>query len=353
MYNFFKTIAFQLDAEVAHTATVKSLGLLPSVFSLYGPLERLSKYQIETNIGSFSFPLGIAAGLDKNAELIDYFGRLGVGGLEVGTVTPKPQEGNDKPRLFRLQKDKSLRNCMGFNGEGATKVIANMAMSNSYSMKVGVNFGKNKVTSNDNAIIDYLTLFDEFKGHGDYYVINVSSPNTPGLRELQDKDFLLELSKELCARDVHTPVYLKISPDMEINQIKLIAEVVANSIYSGVIATNTSHVPKIGEGGVSGKLIREKSRNVRNEILSILSACPGKEVIGVGGVESIDDLWDFWIHGGKYMQVYTAFIYQGPKMFSTMAHKFDFLFEYFGVHSVEELIRLARYEKVRLPKFYK
>ena len=189
LFKLFKSIAFQLNPEFAHVATVKSPILLPSVFSSYGSISPSSKYQVETNFGIIPFPLGIAAGLDKNAEMIDYFGRLGVGGLEIGTVTPKPQEGNLKPRLFRLTKENSLRNCMGFNGDGSSRVLNNISISNSYPMKLGINFGKNKVTPNDKAIDDYLYLFNHFNNVGDYYVVNVSSPNTPGLEIFKTKTF--------------------------------------------------------------------------------------------------------------------------------------------------------------------
>lgn len=339
-----------MDPERAHNLAVKSLGLFPSVFSLYGSLENNERFQIETNIGILPFPLGIAAGLDKNAELIDYFGLLGVGGLEVGTVTPIPQAGNEKPRLFRMPKEQSLRNCMGFNGDGAKAVLSNMKISNNYPMKVGINFGKNKATANDKALEDYLILFDEFKEVGDYYVINVSSPNTPGLRELQDKEFLQNLNQELIKKVINKPVYLKISPDMNKDQISQIAQVVGESIFSGIIATNTTHIPELGPGGVSGRLIRHKSRDVRKQVLEVMSSFKGKDVIGVGGVESIDDLWEFWTLGGKYMQVYSAFIYQGPKLFPQLAQKLDRLMKYFGVSRVEELIRLAYFEKIKLPE---
>ena len=349
MYSVFKSLAFKFDPENAHLLTVKCLSLLPSVFSSYGALEDSTRFQVKTNIGPMAFPVGIAAGLDKNAELIDYFGRLGVGGLEVGTVTPRAQEGNPKPRLFRLPKDESLRNCMGFNGDGAKAVLSNIKIANKYPMKLGINFGKNKVTPNEDALDDYLVLFDEFKGVGDYYVINVSSPNTPGLRDLQDKGFLLELSSELKKRDVEKPIYLKISPDMNEFLIKEISEIVGDSIFAGIIATNTSHIPKLGAGGVSGRLIKDKSRETRNQVLSILNQSSDKDVIGVGGVDSIEDIWDFWYHGGKYMQVYTSFIYHGPKLFTSYASRFDSLMRYFGVSSVEELISVAHSEKIELP----
>jgi len=349
MYQFFKTIAFQFDPELAHSITVKTLALLPSVFSMYGGIDNLDKYQIETNMGVLPFPVGIAAGLDKNAELIDYFGQLGVGGLEVGTVTPLPQEGNQKPRLFRMAKERSLRNCMGFNGDGAKSVLANIEIANDYPMKLGINFGKNKITPNDKALNDYLILFKEFEQVGDYYVINVSSPNTPGLRDLQDKDFILALNQELIKMKVSKPVYLKISPDMSMSQIDQVINVVGESIFSGIIATNTTHIPELGAGGVSGRMIREKSREVRKAALIRMSAFKDKEVIGVGGVESIEDLWEFWSLGGKFMQVYSSFIFNGPKLFTSLSQRLDWLMNYYGVTRVEELIRLAYLEKVKLP----
>ena len=350
MYRLFKTLAFQIDPEYAHHYTVKILSLFPSVFSIYGALDYDEKYQVQTKMGSLPFPLGIAAGLDKNGEMIDYFGQLGLGALEVGTVTPKAQEGNKKPRLFRLHKEKSLRNQMGFNGQGAEKVLSNIKTSNSYKTKLGINFGKNKFTSNDRALDDYLELFEMFGDIGDYYVINVSSPNTPGLRDLQDDLFITQLSSELQKMKVEKPIYLKISPDIEENAVCALSEVIGNGIYSGIIATNTSYMPEIGNGGVSGKLIKSKSRNIRNLTLSRLSKFKDKEVIGVGGVDSVEDLWDFWLHGGKFMQVYTSLIYQGPKMFSKIALKLDSLMGYYGVCSIEELIRLVHIEKPVMPE---
>ena len=353
MYKLFKSLAFQLDAEKAHHLTVKCLGLFPSVFSNYGAINYDSNFHVQTSVGAFPFPLGIAAGLDKNAELIDYFGRLGVGGLEVGTVTLRPQPGNDKPRLFRLPQDKSLRNSMGFNGDGAKKVLENINIANTYPMRLGINFGKNKITPNDRAIEDYIALFREFKQMGDYYVINVSSPNTPGLRELQDKQFLSEISEEIKKIGIVKPVLLKIAPDLGVCQVKEICELVGSSSFSGIIATNTSSIPEYGQGGISGKLIKEKSTKVRQMVLEILGDQTNKTVIGVGGVDSINDLWKFWSGGGRYMQIYTSFVYRGPKMFSELAIQLGFLFKYFGVRSVDELIRMVHLDKVKLPNNYK
>lgn len=348
MYNLFKNIAFQLDPEVAHHFTVKSLSLLPSVFSMYGQLQQSDKFHVKTKVGTLPFPVGIAAGLDKNAELIDYFGQLGVGALEVGTVTPRPQEGNPRPRLFRMPKEKSLRNCMGFNGEGAQKVLSNINTSNFYATKVGINFGKNKITENHRAIDDYLELFHEFQNVGDYYVVNVSSPNTPGLRDLQDEGFLNELSLELSSKNIKKPVLLKISPDMENSALMKVIDVVEKSFFSGIIATNTSNAHELGSGGVSGQLIRHRAQECREFVLKNISH--DKEVVGVGGISDIDDLWNFWRHGGKFVQVYTSFIYQGPKMFTRFYEQIDALINYFGVQDTEELIRLAHLEKSDLPK---
>ena len=350
MYEIFKYVAFKCDPEFVHHHTVKLLSLLPSVFSLYRPIESSDKFQLQMKFGQMPFPVGIAAGLDKNAELIDYFGQIGIGALEVGTVTPRPQPGNERPRLFRLPKEKSLRNCMGFNGLGAEVVLSNIKNTMEYPTRLGINFGKNKLTPNDKAIEDYLELFHRFQGVGDYYVINVSSPNTPGLRDLQDESFLTDLSSEIKSKKISAPVYLKISPDMNEELLKKIVLVIEREIYAGIIATNTSNMPEYGIGGVSGALIQEKSKSIRNLILSLLPPETGKEVIGVGGVSSIEDLWDFWIHGGKFMQIYSSFIYQGPKIFTNFADTINFLMEYYGVNNVEELIRLVYFEKVKLPE---
>ena len=349
MYSLFKYFAFKVDPERVHHLAVNSLSRLPSLFSLYGAIANDEKLYIQTNVGTMSFPLGIAAGLDKNGELINYFGRLGVGGLEVGTVTPLPQEGNSRPRLFRIVKEKSLRNSMGFNGDGAKAVYKNVKKSNSHLMKVGINFGKNKITPNDKALDDYLKLFNFFEGEGDYYVINVSSPNTPGLRELQDRSFLMELDKEIRNTNVTKPVYLKVSPDLNNSQIEDLVSMVNDSCFSGIIATNTTSMHDYGGGGVSGKLLSHKSRSVRNKVLNLMKDQKEKEVFGVGGVSSIVDLWDFWRNGGKFMQVYSSFIFQGPGMIRKISEDIHYSINYFGVENLEELIRLIYLEKVKAP----
>ena len=313
LYPFFKNFAFKLDAEMAHELTLKSMSLLgPWVNNI--PTD--PRFELKSMGLKFQSPIGLAAGLDKNAIAINFLTYLPFSFVEVGTVTPLPQDGNPKPRLFRYIEEESLRNCMGFNNAGAEVVFKNIVQSNRRSKILGVNLGKNKITPNDLAQNDYATLYEKFAPVSDYLVINVSSPNTPGLRDLLQDTGLRNIfeavseKRKICMR----PLLVKVSPDMDQVELASVVNLVKEYELNGIIATNTTIMPERGAGGVSGKLLYEKSRLTRKFLLEQLRETPAIELIGVGGFSSFEDCLDFWKMGGRLIQLYSAFVFQGPRI---------------------------------------
>ncbi|MAW08086.1 MAG: dihydroorotate dehydrogenase (quinone) [Halobacteriovoraceae bacterium] len=305
---------------------------------------------LSTQAGEWSFPLGVAAGLDKEANLISFFNNLGVGGLEVGTVTPLEQSGNPKPRLFRLIQDKSILNRMGFNGPGADIVRNNILKQSSKNIILGINIGKNKITDESLAIEDYKICFNKLKDLGNYFVVNVSSPNTSGLRDLQTESFIKDTFNELKKlNEKNVPIYIKIAPDLDDNQIKSITEASIDSGFKGLVVCNTTIMKNIGTGGVSGELLYDKAKNVRRKVLEITKRSNQFDVIGVGGVSDFSHLWDFWQQGGKIMQIYSSLIYQGPGLFQNFEMQMKKAIKYFGAINLEELLEMIYEEKLNLP----
>jgi dihydroorotate dehydrogenase len=311
-------MAFKLDAEKAHELSIKTLSMFPHASSdlFGGDISDPTKYKTKLNSMEWGFPVGLAAGLDKNAKAIDFFSRIPFGAIEVGTVTPLAQVGNEKPRLFRLKPEESLRNCMGFNNAGADEVYENILSSDRLNKPLGVNLGKNKITSADDAKLDYLKLYDKFKDVSDYLVINVSSPNTPGLRDLQRHESMREIFEVLedTRKTDSTPLFIKISPDLPLDSLEGIVELANEFKLSGIIATNTTIREDLGKGGVSGKLLTEKAKVVREKLLEIMKDHKQLDFIGVGGISGFTDLWEFWKAGGRAAQIYSSFIYQGPQV---------------------------------------
>jgi len=272
----------------------------------------------------FTNPVGLAAGFDKDAKLIDELACFGFGFIEIGTLTPRPQPGNDRPRLFRLPADKGLINRLGFNNGGVSAAAQRLVKRKS-NVIVGGNIGKNKVTNNENAFDDYKICFEELYPHVDYFVVNVSSPNTPGLRELQEKEPLKKLLtgvKQLSLnKPTPKPILLKIAPDLTDTQLADIVEILIDTKTDGVIATNTTitreglstdakEIERIGNGGLSGKPLAARS----NEVISFLRLRLGKNypIIGVGGIMSSDDALAKISAGADLIQIYTGFVYEGP-----------------------------------------
>lgn len=294
-------------------------GLLSSFFVTKGKTLERTLFGI-----TFPNPVGLAAGFDKDAKLIDELACFGFGFIEIGTLTPKAQPGNDKPRLFRLPKDQALINRMGFNNGGVAEAVERLKKRKS-KVIIGGNIGKNKVTPNEKAFEDYEYCFQALHPYVDYFVVNVSSPNTPGLRELQEKEPLMQLMnhvKELSTKSkMPKPVLLKIAPDLTNSQLDDVVDVLLKTKADGVIATNTTisrqgltsskaTLDAIGNGGLSGKPLQNKS----NEVISYLRGQLGTNfpIIGVGGIMTPDDAIAKLEAGADLIQIYTGFVYEGP-----------------------------------------
>ena len=315
---------FLFDPESVHNFTFILLKLsfkFPLTKYIVSFLLSLEDPKLEKQLFGLNFknPVGVAAGLDKNAAHIREFSSFGFGFVEVGTITPEPQIGNPKKRLFRLEKDNAIINRMGFNNEGLEKILTRL--KNNYDVIIGGNIGKNKSTPNAEAKLDYLKCFKTLYDYIDYFVINISSPNTPGLRELQTPNFLIDLFKDLnierANRKKYKPILIKISPDLEKNKIDELLQVIKHCKIDGIVATNTTvNFPKLVSksknelGGLSGAPLQKKS----NQIISYISKkTNGKlPIIGVGGILSAKDAINKLRCGAHLVQLYTGIIYEGP-----------------------------------------
>lgn len=341
MYRFFiRPLLFLVDPEVIHHFTFNSLKAvctIPGVKKLLSAMFTYRSPKLEKTLFGVKFqnPVGLAAGLDKDAQMIDELAGFGFGFIEIGTVTPKAQPGNDKPRLFRLPADKGLINRMGFNNKGVDNAATNLKARKS-NVIIGGNIGKNKVTPNEDAVKDYELCFEALYPYVDYFVVNVSSPNTPGLRELQEKDplkkLLLAVKMLSNAKSKPKPVLLKIAPDLTLTQLDDIVDILKETGTDGVIATNTTIsreglktskdvVDKIGAGGLSGKPVRERS----TEVIAYLRAKMGQgyPIIGVGGIMSEEDAIEKLKAGADLVQIYTGFVYEGPGFVKRILKKIE------------------------------
>lgn len=308
-YSLIKPALFSMGPETAHNLSLEVASLCPTLGRITGQSPD-SRMALDVGTLQWTFPIGLAAGLDKNAEALPFFGAQGFGALECGTVTLKPQDGNPRPRMFRYPEEESLRNAMGFPNQGLLNILPRLK-SYEGQVPLGVNIGKNKDTTPEESIEELSILFETLKDHASYFVINVSSPNTPGLRALQEKSYLSELFSALNENRGNKDLYLKIAPDLERDKISELTQLAKEFHLTGIIATNTTIMPERGVGGVSGVLLRDKSRTVQ-EI--ILKEKENLELIAVGGITEPQDLFDLWKNGGKAAQVYTAYVFQGPEL---------------------------------------
>lgn len=324
-----RPVLFLFDPEAIHHFVFKSLALsgkIPGFKWLLSMFFRYRNHKLEKELFGIKFanPVGLAAGFDKDAKLIDELACFGFGFIEIGTLTPRPQIGNDRPRLFRLPKDQALINRMGFNNEGLEAAVSRLK-NRSSKVIIGGNIGKNKDTPNEKAFSDYMLCFEALHPYVDYFVVNVSSPNTPGLRELQDKEPLKRLLSHVKglsrSKKQVKPVLLKIAPDLTTAQLDDIIEILNETKTDGVIATNTTivrdnlltnaeEIKSIGAGGLSGGPLSLKA----NEVISYLRAKLGSgyPIIGVGGIMTPKDALDKLNAGADLIQVYTGFVYEGP-----------------------------------------
>lgn len=331
MYPLLRSVLFQFDPEKVHYFTTDLLNAtlkVPGAKAIFKKIFCVEDKRLEKEIFGIKFPnsVGLAAGFDKNATMYNDLAYCGFGFIEIGTITPKGQPGNDKPRLFRLKEDEAIINRMGFNNNGVEEAVANLKKRNT-KVIIGGNIGKNKVTANEDAVLDYITSFNVLFPYVDYFVVNVSSPNTPNLRELQDKEpltqLLATLKKENLAQTKPKPILLKIAPDLNEDQLKDIVEILNAVQIEGVIATNTTidrsnlktdtaKVEAIGAGGLSGKPVRQKSTEVIKYLRQHLG--PNFPIIGVGGIHTAEDAMEKLDAGADLIQIYTGFIYEGPAL---------------------------------------
>lgn len=338
MYNLVKPLFFSLDPETAHH-TVS--GGLQSFCRLWGGKQLLKAVYrfdhpgLEREVFGLKFPnpVGLAAGFDKNAAYVEEMAALGFGFIEIGTVTPRPQPGNDRPRLFRLVADEALINRMGFNNQGVDVAADRLRrLKNRQHVVIGGNIGKNKLTPNEEAVSDYIKCFDTLLDVVDYFVVNVSSPNTPGLRDLQEKEPLMHILSTLQQRnrkgDFSRPILLKIAPDLSDSQLDDIIDIVRETGIAGVIATNTtisrdglhSRPALVAEtGGLSGKPLAKRA----TEIIRYLAQKSGDAfpIIGVGGIHHPEDAIEKLNAGASLVQLYTGFIYEGPALVKRICKK--------------------------------
>lgn len=324
-----RPLLFLFPPEFIHNLTFLTLKIavrVPGIAYILRKQFTLTDGRLTRNFCGLRFanPVGLAAGFDKNAKLIDTWPSVGFGFAEIGTVTPVEQIGNPKPRLFRLPKDHAILNRMGFNNDGAA-TIAKRITRRKRNFIVGGNIGRNKSTPNKLAVEDYIKCVEALRDHVDYFAVNVSSPNTPNLRQLQEKEPLRQLLREVKARaskgPTPRPVLLKIAPDLTQEQILDVIEVVKDTHIDGVIATNTTlsrdhletpaeRVSPIGEGGLSGRPLTSRS----NDMIKFLREQLGKDyfIIGVGGIMTPEDAVERLRSGADLIQVYTGFVYEGP-----------------------------------------
>ena len=338
--NIAKPILFKLSAERAHNMVIQGLDLLSSIPGGLAMMEQ--KYgvkrdqELATNIGGIDFanPIGLAAGLDKNAVAIRGFSAIGFGFMEVGTVTPKPQSGNELPRLFRLPEDLALVNRMGFNNVGTVQMARNLAQIPKHKIPIAINIGKNKLTSNDQAEEDYRECIRKLYNFGDFFVVNISSPNTPDLRNLQHGDDLRRLLAAVKEemeqqRQVYggkgKACWVKIAPDITTVELKYMVETIMEAQISGIVATNTTTArtglqsrQAVETGGLSGKPLRDRSTEVIRQVYSMTGGT--LPIIGCGGIFTAEDAYLKIRAGASLVEVYTALIYEGPSLLRRLNH---------------------------------
>jgi dihydroorotate dehydrogenase len=346
LYSLARRLLFRLDAETAHETGLAALRLLQAAPGFAHSLTPRPVPALTQSLFGRSFPnpVGIAAGFDKDARVVRALAALGFGFLEVGTVTPLPQAGNPRPRLFRHPEAESLQNALGFNNAGMEAMAGRLAHLHPFALPLGVNVGKNKATPQGAALGDYERLIARLHPLCDYLVVNLSSPNTPGLRDLQNEAFIKTLLKNAVAITAK-PVLVKISPDLATTDAVTLAQVAVDAGAAGIVATNTSAdyglVPGAAPvGGLSGRAIRDKSFAV---FAAIARALYGKAVlISVGGIDSGAEAYRRLKAGASLVQLYTAFVYRGPGLPRRITRELLELLERDGAQSIAEVVGAER-----------
>ena len=362
-YRLLRPLLFRLPAETSHRLTFTLLGFfyrLPGAGAVIRTLfvHRLPALPVSVMGLRFSNPVGLAAGLDKNAERIRPLSDFGFGFLEVGTVTPRPQPGNPGPRMFRLTRHAAIINRMGFNNVGVYRLITNLVPQGK-PCPIGINIGKNRDTPVERAVEDYLSALQAVYGHADYVAVNISSPNTAGLRDLQNEESLDALLRALKAEQAslaekhgrYVPIALKIAPDLDDTQIAAIARRVLEHRFDAVIATNTTVTrPGLTEeplaaqtGGLSGRPLKPLSTEIIHKLYAQLQG--SVPIIGVGGIENADDAWEKLVAGADLIQVYTGFIYEGPCIVQAIVRGLAEQLHASGGNSLTEAVARARKQR--------
>ena len=346
IYDYIKKLLFVFSPENAHNIVELIFRFFSNyilfISSILAQRYFITNEKLEQQLLGTTFlnPVGIAAGFDKNATMIRMLTSLGFGHVEFGTMTPIPQSGNKKPRMFRYIEEQSIQNAMGFNNDGMHKIAKRVKKIYPYTTPLGANIGKNKNTSEENALDDYRKLIKTFKDLSDYLVINISSPNTPGLRNLQNEKFIGELftmAKEMTTK----PVLLKIAPDLEVGDAINICRVAIKNGASGIIATNTTIDYSLlndsqNFGGISGKVLKEKSYNLFKELSKEFF---GKTVlISVGGIDSAQEAYKRIKAGASLVQIYSSFIFQGPRLIKEINQGVTDLMKRDGFNHISEAI---------------
>jgi len=360
LYRLLRPLVFRLPAETSHRLTFTLLRLfyrLPGAGAVTRSLFARHPATLPVTVMglNFSNPVGLAAGLDKNAEYVRPLSDFGFGFLELGTVTPRPQPGNPKPRMFRLPRQAALINRMGFNNVGAGKFLVNLAAQGK-PCPIGVNIGKNRNTPLEQATDDYLAVLNSVYRLADYVAVNISSPNTAGLRDLQQEENLETLLRALKNEQTaladkygrYVPIALKIAPDLDDAQIAAIARLVLEHKFDAVIATNTT-ITRPGlagdplarqSGGLSGRPLKAMATEIIRKLYDRLQgAVP---IIGVGGIENADDAWDKLVAGADLVQIYTALIYEGPCVTQAIVHGLEQRVQASGCSTLAEAVEQAR-----------
>ena len=359
-YRLLRPLLFRLPAETSHRLIFTLLGFfyrLPGAGAILRTLfiRRLPTLPVNVMGLRFSNPVGLAAGMDKNAEHIRPLSDFGFGFLEVGTVTPRPQPGNPGPRMFRLARHAAIINRMGFNNVGVYRMITNLVRQGK-PCPIGVNIGKNRDTPVEQAVEDYLSALQAVYGHADYVAVNISSPNTAGLRDLQNEENLDALLRALKTEQAllaekhgrYVPIAVKIAPDLDDTQIAAIARRVLQHQFNAVIATNTTITrPGVTEeplaaqtGGLSGRPLKLLSTEIIRKLYTQLQ---GKvPIMGVGGIENAEDAWEKLVAGADLIQVYTGFIYEGPGIVQAIVRGLAERVQISGCHNLTETVAQAR-----------
>lgn len=346
-YQLTRPLLFQLNPETAHDLTLQLAKRFPFTASAW---RVASNKNLSCSVGQvrWNSPVGLAAGLDKNAWALDFFHQLGFGSMECGTVTVLPQVGNPKPRIHRYPEESSLRNSMGFPNLGAEQLAARLERRPT-GFPIGVNIGKSKNANPMEAITEYAQLYDQLAPLGDWIVVNISSPNTPGLRDLQQESWLKDLFRELAPlKKKHgKEIHVKLAPDMDDDQLRDLATALVDVGADGLVATNTTHMPERGVGGVSGRLLRVKSHQKRRVVLKVARE-RHLPMVGVGGFEDMNDVYAYWASGGGAFQVYTAFVFQGPQLLRKLENGIGSFLERAHIPTLAEFLALGLTERQKL-----